>query len=197
MRVGDGRRSDSYACVLIGPLLLVAALLAGLAASLGLSLLTSLVAYWGPHGGSYFLGGNSALQLSYELAPAVVSGGLTILGLHFRGHRHPVLLGGAAGLLGAGLVCVYWAIAIATGFDLGLAVVGSVLWDLAAPILAMTLPLKGIRVPPRTHTPGQWWYICAALILVLAIAVPTIRLEQCGPALGLPESPRQFILCGL
>jgi hypothetical protein len=179
-----------------GPLLLLASLIAGLAASLCLSLFTSVVAYWGPHGGSYFLGGNSALQLSYSLAPAIVSGGLCILGLHFRGHRRALLLGGAAGLLSVGVVCAYWAIAILTGVDVGLAVVGSVLWDLAAPILAMTLPLKGIRVPPRSHTAGQWWYVYAAVILLLAIAVPTIRLEQCGPALGLPESPRAFVLCG-
>jgi hypothetical protein len=175
---------------------LLAALLAGLVASLCLSLLTSLVAYWGPHGGSYFLGGNSALQLSYSLAPAIASGGWSILGLHFRGHRHPVLLGGAAGLLGAGLVCAYWAIAILTGHDFGLALIGSLLWDLTAPILTMTLPLTGIRVPARKHTPGQWWYVYAAVVLLLAIAVPTIRLEQCGPALGLPGSPRAFVLCG-
>jgi hypothetical protein len=65
----------------MGPLLLLAALLAGLVASLCLSLLTSFVAYWGPHGGGYFLSGNSALQLSYELAPALVGGGWTVLAL--------------------------------------------------------------------------------------------------------------------
>jgi hypothetical protein len=152
------------------------------------------VAYWGPHGGSYFLGGNSALQLSYELAPAFVSGGWCILALHFRGHRHAVLLGAAAGLLGAGLICLYWAIAILTGFDFGLAAVGALLWDLTAPVLAVVLPLKGTRVPAH-EAGGVWWYVAAAAVLLLAIAVPTIRLEHCGPALGLPESPRHFVLC--
>jgi len=179
----------------MGPLVLLVALLAGLAASLCLSLLTSLVAYWGPHGGSYFLGGNSALQLSYELAPAFVSGGWTILALHSRGHRHPVLLGCAAGLLSAGLICLYWAIAILTGFDFGLAAVGSLLWDLTAPILALSLPLKGISVPARGRTRGPGWSVAAAAVLFLAIAVPTVRLEQCGPALGSPASPREFVLC--
>lgn len=181
--------------IFIGPLLLLAALLAGLAASLCLSLITSLVAYWGPHGGSYFLGGNSALQLSYELAPALVSGGWCILVLHARGHRQAVLLGGAAGLLGAGLICLYWAIAILTGFDFGLAAVGSLLWDLTAPVLAGLLSFKGIRVPAHQPTGGRWWYVAAAAVLLLAIAVPTIRLEQCGPALGSPQSPRDFVLC--
>ncbi|HVS04772.1 MAG TPA: hypothetical protein VHK65_01210 [Candidatus Dormibacteraeota bacterium] len=157
--------------------------------------MTSVVAYWGPHGGSYFLGGNSALQLSYELAPALVSGGWCILALHSRGYRHAVLLGAAAGLLGAGLICVYWAVAILTGLDFGLAAVGALLWDLTAPVLALVLPLKGIRVPVRKPAAGLGWYGAAAVILFLAIAVPTIRLEQCGPALGLPESPRQFVLC--
>ncbi len=127
--------------------------------------------------------------------PAFVSAGWCILALHFRGHRHPVLLGGAAGLLGAGLICLYWAIAILTGFDFGLAAVGGLLWDLTAPILALVLPLKGIRVAARKPTSALWWYVPAATILFLALAVPTIRLEHCGPALGLPESPRQFVLC--
>ena len=153
------------------------------------------MAYWGPHGGSYFLGGNSALQLSYELAPALVSGGWCILALHARGHRHAVLLGGAAGLLGAGLICLYWAIAILTGFDLGLAVVGALLWDLTAPILALTLPLKGIRAPAEKRTSGPWWHLAAAAVVLLAIALPSVSLERCGPALGSPESPRQFVLC--
>jgi hypothetical protein len=169
-------------------------LLVGLAASVCLSFMTSVVAYWGPHGGSYFLGGNSALQLSYEVAPALVSGGWCILALHARGHRHALLLGGVAGLLGAGLICLYWAVAILTGFDFGLAAVGALLWDLTAPILAVTLPLKGIR-PAHKPGGGPWWHLAAAAVLFVAIAIPSIRLAQCGPALGLPESPRQFVLC--
>jgi hypothetical protein len=182
--------------IVMGPLLLVAALLSGLVASLCLSFLTSVVAYWGPHGGSYFLSGNSALQLSYELAPALVGGGWTILALHYRGHRHPFLLGGAASLLGAGLICVYWVIAILTGFDLGLAAVLSLLWDIAAPILALSLPLERATVAAHKRTAGPGWYLAAAAVLLLAIAVPTIRLEQCGPALGSPASAREFVLCG-
>jgi len=46
----------------MGPLVLLVALLAGLATSLVLSLLTSLVAYWGPDGGSYFLVGRQAAR---------------------------------------------------------------------------------------------------------------------------------------
>ncbi|MDQ6713667.1 MAG: hypothetical protein M3Z28_10850 [Candidatus Dormibacteraeota bacterium] len=153
------------------------------------------MAYWGPHGGSYFLGGNSALQLSYEVAPAFVSAGWCMLALHFRGHRHAVLLGAAAGLLGAGLICLYWAIAILTGFDFGLAAVGGLLWDLTAPILALVLPLKGIKVPLHKPAGALWWCVAAAMVLFLAIAVPTIRLEHCGPALGLPDASRQFVLC--
>jgi hypothetical protein len=158
--------------------------------------MTSVVAYWGPHGGSYFLGGNSALQLSYELAPPLVSGGWCILALHSRGHRRAVLLGAAAGLLGAGLISMYWAVAILTGFDFGLAAVGALLWDLTAPILALTLQFKGIRTPAHKPTPGPWWHLAAAAVLFLAIAVPTVNLERCGPALGSPESAREFVLCG-
>ena len=175
-------------------LLLVAALLGGLAASLCLTLLTSVVAYWGPHGHSYFLGGNSALAFSYELAPAFVSAGWTMLALQFRGRRHAVLLGLAAGLIGAGLLVAYWAIAIITGYDFGLGLIMSLLWEIAAPILALTLPQKGTSSAPR-RTFDPWWHIAAAVVLLLAITIPTVRLEQCGPALGLPESQRHFVVC--
>lgn len=178
----------------MAPLLVLAALLAGLAASLCLALVTSVVAYWGPHADSYFLGGNSALQFSYELAPALVSGGWCILGLRFRGHQRAVLLGGAAGLFGAGLISAYWAIAILTGHEFGLAVL-ALLWDVTAPVLALSLPLKGTRVPARRDTGGTWWYVAAAAVLLLAITVPTLKLEQCGPALGSPMSPREFVVC--
>lgn len=107
----------------MGPLLLLAALLAGLVASLCLSLLTSFVAYWGPHGGGYFLSGNSALQLSYELAPAPSWAAAGPSSRFLQRSSPPVLLGGAASLLGAALICVYWVVAILTGFDLGLAAV--------------------------------------------------------------------------
>lgn len=177
---------------MVGPLLVVLAFLAGIVASLVLSLVTSLLAYWGPHGHSYFLGGNSALQFSSELAPAFVSAGWTALAMHGRRHRHALLLGLGAGLVGAVLLSAYWAIAILTGREFGLAVL-ALLWTLAAPILALTLPIKGAA----SLRPGRinYWYLLAAAVVLLAIALPTVGLQACGPSLGLPESPRTFTLC--
>lgn len=64
-----------------------------------------------------------------------------------------------------------------TGFDLGLAVVFALLWDFAAPILALSLPLVATRVAGGKRGAGPGWYVAAGAILVLAIAVPTIGLE--------------------
>jgi hypothetical protein len=169
-----------------------AALLAGILASAGLALLTSVLAFWGPHGHSYFLGGNSALQFPSELAPAFISAGWTTLALDSRSHPHPVVLGAAVWLIGAELLIAYWAVAILTGVDLGLALVLGGLFEVAAPILALTLPL---RARARRTLVGPGWSLIAAIVLLIAIAVPTVGLQACGPALGLPEAPRQFRLC--
>lgn len=189
MSGAPGRRAPS------GPVVVAVAFAAGIVISVILSLLTSLIAYWGPHGHSYFLGGNSALQFSAELAPAFLGAGWTTLALHSRGRRHASLLGIGAGLVSVVTTTLYWVVAISRGFDLGLLLILGGLWNLAAPVLALTLPIEGETPEGARREVQPGWYVAAAVVLLVAVVSTAIGLQSCGPALGLPEGARQLTVC--
>jgi hypothetical protein len=157
-----------------GARLLVLVAAGGAVEGLALALLTVLLSKSDIGGGTLSLRGNGALVVPFGLGPALLAGQLAMLVLHLRAHRRWLAYGIAAA--GFGVVLVLGTFIPVLFLEKGavpaqsriipvqqLFTVLSLLWIVAAPLVAMFLPKPGPTARPR------WPYLASMGILPVAL----------------------------
>lgn len=145
--------------------------IAGLAAGVALTMLTYLLARFGPQGDSWSYRGNGAHVVPFGLGPAALAAGWTMLAAHFRSSRRWSAFGLAALAVGTALAVIGGAALPVGGLAAErivspVALVALLVWPFAAPVLAALLPL-----PARTTSPGLGAYLAAGAALPVAMVV--------------------------